>query len=359
MKKILFICPYPTGLAPSQRFRYEQYLKHLKEENFEVDLSPFLTEKAYRHFYQSRSLFSKIYSITVSYLTRALLLLKITSYDFVFIHREATPAGPPIVEYVVAKLFRKRIIYDFDDAIWLTDKKDESRLTTLLKCRWKVSLICRWSYRISCGNSYLAHYARHFNPNVYLNPTTIDTTNLHVPQSISRRLSNGKVTIGWTGSHSTLKYLSAVVPVLEAIEKKYPQVSFLIIADRHPHLPLKNFIFRPWSLETEISDLASMDIGIMPLPDDPWTRGKCGFKALQYMAMGIPAVISPVGFNREIVQHGVEGYWCSSDDDWTRCLEELIIDLEKRIGMGRRGRQTVEERYSVASNSANFLSLFH
>lgn len=356
MKKVLFICPYPPNLAPSQRFRYEQYLGHLREKSFDVDISPFLTEKTYRHFYQSGNLFSKIYSIAVSYITRALLLLKIASYDIVFIHREATPAGPPIVEYVIAKFFRKRIIYDFDDAIWLTDNKNGSRLTGLLKCRWKAALICKWSYKVSCGNTYLADYARQFNRKVFLNPTTIDT-NLHIPRSIPGQ-SNGKVTIGWTGSHSTLKYLDAIVPVLEIVEKKYPQVSFIVIADRDPQLPLNNLVFRPWDPETEISDLASIDIGIMPLPDDPWTRGKCGFKALQYMAMGIPAVISPVGLNKEIVQHGVEGYWCSTAADWVRYLEELILDRGKRIEMGERGRQTVHERYSVASNSANFLSLF-
>lgn len=356
MKKVLFICPYPTNLAPSQRFRYEQYLDHLKEKSFDVNISPFLTEKAYRHFYQSGNLFSKIYSITVSYITRALLLLKIPSYDFVFIHREATPAGPPVVEYVIAKIFRKKIIYDFDDAIWLTDKQNESGLTKLLKCRWKVSLICRWSYVVSCGNTYLADYVRQFNPKVFLNPTTIDT-NLHIPEA-TPSTSDGSVTIGWTGSHSTLKYLTAIVPALEIIEQKYPQVAFLVIADRQPQLPLKNLVFRPWSLETEISDLAAMDIGIMPLPDDPWARGKCGFKALQYMAMGIPAVISPVGLNKEIVQHGVEGYWCSTAGDWVYYLEELILDRGKRIEMGKRGRQTVHDRYSVESNSANFLSLF-
>ena len=357
MKKVLFICPYPPNLAPSQRFRYEQYLSQLKEKSFDVEISPFFTERAYRHFYQSGNLFSKIYSITVSYLTRALLLLKIPSYDFVFIHREATPAGPPILEFVTAKFFRKRIIYDFDDAIWMTDNKDEARLTKLLKCRWKVSLICRWSYKVSCGNTYLANYARQFNPNVFLNPTTVDADNLHTRRSIPPS-SNEKVTIGWTGSHSTLKYLNSIVPVLEIVEKKYPQVTFLVIADRDPQLPLNNLVFRPWRLETEISDLASIDIGMMPLPDDPWTRGKCGFKALQYMAMGIPAVISPVGLNKEIVQHGVEGYWCSTFQDWTSHLEELILSPERRIEMGERGRHTVQDRYSVASNSANFLSLF-
>lgn len=357
MKKILFVCPYPTDLTPSQRFRYEQYLSHLQQKGFETVISPFFTQQAYDLFYQSGNLLSKIYAITLCYIKRLLLLFKTSRYDFIFIHREAAPAGPPIIEYFVSKVSKKKLIFDFDDAIWLTDNEDESRLTGILRCRWKVRFICRWSYKVSCGNTYLANYARQFNSNVVINPTTIDTQHLHKPGR-RHKSSLDKITVGWTGSHSTLKYLKAILPALQGLGRKFPEVAFLIIADRNPLLPLNNHLYRRWMKSTEIADLQAIDIGIMPMPDDPWTRGKGGFKALQYMALEIPAIVSPVGINREIVQHGVEGYWCSTVDEWLARLEELMMDPDKRSEMGIRGRQKVIKHYSVESNTCNFLSLF-
>jgi glycosyltransferase involved in cell wall biosynthesis len=357
VKKVLFVCPYPADLVPSQRFRYEQYLSQLKEKGFDILISPFFTQKAYSLFFQSGNLLSIIYAITLSYFKRCLLLFHISPYDIIFVHREATPAGPPIIEYVIAKVSKKRIIYDFDDAIWLTDRTNESFFSKIIRCRWKVRFICKWSDKVSCGNAYLADYARQYNRNVVINPTTIDTQNLHSPDVHEKSLKE-KITIGWTGSHTTLKYLEGILPVLQIFERKYPQAKFLIIADKNPKLRLKNVSFRRWKKETEIADLREIDIGLMPMPDDPWTRGKGGFKALQYMAMEIPALVSPVGVNKDIVEHGGNGYWCASFDDWFTRLEELMLNPEKRNEMGKRGRQKVIDHYSVSSNTANFLSLF-
>lgn len=356
MSKILFITPYPPGFAPSQRFRFEQYLSHLYEKGSHAVMKSFFSEGAYHAFYQSGNLFLKIHSITVSYFNRVVLLFKLSSFDFIFIHREASPVGPPIIEYVIAKFLNKKIIYDFDDAIWLTDNRRESSTVKILRCRWKISSICRWSYKISCGNDYLAAYAAQFNPRVIVNPTTLDVVNIHKP--IPLKNQKEEITIGWTGSHSTLKYLDTILPVLQAVERKHTHIRYLIIADKNPELPLTNYVFLPWRKETEIEDLAQIDIGIMPLPDDAWTRGKCGFKALQYMAMCIPAVVSPVGVNREIVHHGIEGFCCTSHEEWFASLEELIMDPEKRSEMGKRGREKVVSHYSMTSNADNFLSLF-
>src|SRR5688500_1091441 len=122
-------------------------------------------------------------------------------YDFVFIHREVSPLGPPIFEWILAKVLKKNIIYDFDDAIWLTDRHDESLVFRLLKWRSKVDLICRWSHKVSCGNEYLCRFAANFNNNVVYNPTTIDTENLHNPSFFKQPSGHlDKITIGWTGS---------------------------------------------------------------------------------------------------------------------------------------------------------------
>lgn len=309
-------------------------------------------------FYQSGKVFSKILSITYSYIKRHLLLFTANQYAFIFIHREATPIGPPVVEWVLAKILRKKIIYDFDDAIWLTDLTQESFVTFGFRWRSKVSSICRWSYKISCGNNYLAAYAKQFNPNILIVPTTIDTIDTHLPARTKSDSKKKNITIGWTGSHSTLKYLEALAPVLKSVEEKFPDVRFLVIADKLPNISLKNLDFKPWKKETEISDLLAIDIGISPLPDDGWTRGKCGFKVLQYMSLEIPALVSPVAVNKQIIEHGIEGYWCSNHADWLTYLEELIRNADQRLEMGKRGREKVIRHYSVSSNAANFLSLF-
>lgn len=353
--KVLIICPYPLNTVASQRFRFEQYGMLFERANMEVKVQPFFTTTGWEKFSQKGFLLSKLFIVFRGFWRRVWVLFKLSPVDSVFIHREATPFGPPFVEYVISKILKKRIIYDFDDAIWLTDNTSESGFHRFIRFRNKVGSICRWSYKISCGNTYLADYARKFNPHVFIHPTIIDTRK-HSP--ISVKASTRKTTIGWTGSRSTRKYLTMLLPVMQLLENTYPEVQYIIIADEDPKLPLRNVMFIRWSKETEVQDLAQIDIGIMPLPDDPWTRGKCGFKALQYMALQIPAVVSPVGVNAEIVQHGVEGYWCTKDEEWYSYLEKLILSPQRRTEMGKRGRQKVIDRYSVSANADNFLSLF-
>lgn len=288
---------------------------------------------------------------------RMLLLLSINKYSFVFIHREAMPIGPPVFEWFTAVAFRKKIIYDFDDAIWLTDNHSEGNLIRFFKWRSKVAATCRWSYKISCGNAFLAEYARNFNTNVIVNPTTIDTENVHNPAlfPIPERKA---VTIGWTGSHSTLKYLLSLRNVLQRIEQEFQHVNILIIADREPPLELTRLTFRKWSTKTEIADLMEIDIGIMPLPDDEWSKGKCGFKALQYMALEKPAVVSPVGVNSEIINDSTDGYLANSEEEWHDKLTQLIMEPQLRQKIGKCARHKVLSCYSVFSNRATFLSLF-
>jgi glycosyltransferase involved in cell wall biosynthesis len=240
----------------------------------------------------------------------------------------------------------------------LTDRKNESLLFRTLKWRSKVQSICRWSYKVSCGNEFLCSYANQFNPLVVLNPTTIDTERLHNPTLYAPKAMTEYIVVGWTGSHSTLKYFESVEPVLMEIEHRFKNIKFMIIADRKPALKLDSMIFRPWTPETEIQDLAQFDIGIMPLPDNVWSKGKCGFKALQYMAMGIPTIASPVGVNTKIIDHGVNGFLCNTTNEWINSLEQLAQDNTKRKQLGERGRAKVVSHYSVVSNSANFLSLF-
>jgi glycosyltransferase involved in cell wall biosynthesis len=375
--KILFLVPYPIDEAPSQRFRFEQYIQILSQQGYATTFQSFLSKENWKLFYGSGNTFKKAVIILIGFLRRFQVLFSIPSFDFVFIHREISPLGPPIFEWLIAKVLGKKIIYDFDDAIWLTDKTNESGLEKAIRWRSKVASICQWSYKVSCGNDYLAAYARQFNANVVVNPTTIDTELGHNPhnktslpdlfrhplieQEIAergpRREQADNVIIGWTGSHSTLKYLESIESVLQTIEQQYSHVSFLVIADRQPELELERVQFIPWNKETEAADLQRMDIGIMPLPDDEWTKGKCGFKALQYMAMEVPCVVAPIGVNTKIVEQGVNGFLSRTPEEWKLYLERLIDDAALRKTMGEAGRKKVEDQYSVKSNTENFLRL--
>lgn len=354
--KVLFLVPYPVGEAPSQRFRFEQYFSLLRENGIEYQVQSFLPASHWRIFHQRGNLHMKIVVLFQGFLRRIKSLFTARQFDFVFIHREATPIGPPLIEFVLARILRKRIIYDFDDAIWLTDRAGENALQRVIKWRSKVKHICRWSYRVSCGNAYLSEYATRLNPRVICNPTTIDTKALHVPADTPK--SNDSIVIGWTGSHSTLKYLHLIEGVLARLAAQCSNIRIRVIADQNPELAIPGFEFCRWNKESEIADLMAIDIGIMPLPDDDWSRGKCGFKQLQYMALEIPGVASAVGANLSIIDHGVNGFLASSDAEWYEYLGTLIRDSDLRRKIGKAGREKVHQAFSVTSNAELFLGLF-
>lgn len=359
MTKILFLVPYPLKESPSQRFRFEQYFAALKKQGYSYMVQSFFDSTEWLLFYSEGRYVRKLLALLFGYGKRFMILFQVPFFDYIFIHREVTPVGPPTVEWIIAHVFRKKIIYDFDDSIWLTDKVNESAIGKLLRWRSKTASICRWAYKVSCGNAYLAAYAMQFNANTILNPTTIDTTLLHNRDLYpSAEKETERITIGWTGSHSTLKYLNLIEEPLQKIEERFPRVRFLVIADRKPTLALKNLEFCHWAVETEVNDLLKIDIGIMPLPDDMWAKGKCGFKALQYMALEIPCVITPVGVNTEIIKPGINGLLAATPAEWVEHLSQLIVNRELGKEFGRKGRETVEQRYSVASNESTFLSLF-
>jgi len=356
--RILFLTPYPPGQAPSQRFRFEQYLDILRQHGHEYRLASFLDEATWRILYKPGQAARKALGIMRGFGRRLGHVLAASGYDFVFIHREAAPLGPPVFEWLLTKVLRKRVIYDFDDAIWLANTSEANKIAAGLKWHHKVASICRWAYKNSCGNAYLAAYARQFNSSVWVNPTTIDTVHLH--NQVRDQVAPGPLIIGWTGTHSTLKYLLPIVPVLAQLEAEGLEFEFRVISNQPPELPqpLRSLRFIHWQKATEIPDLLTFHIGLMPLEDDKWAQGKCAFKALQYMALGIPALVSPVGMNTEVVQDGYNGYICREPADWLQRLHQLLMDAAYRQRLGQAARATIEQRYSVVSNTPNFLRLF-
>lgn len=352
--KIFFIIPYPLGVVPSQRFRFEHYLAYLEENKIQYSVSSFLDLKAWGNLYKKGHLISKTLGTLRGFFRRLGNLFSLRKYDYIFIHREASPLGPAWFEWFAAKLFRKKIIYDFDDAIWIPSTAKNNQFIKGFKNFGKVKRICRWSHMVVTGNKFLNEFAKKYNKNSIVIPTVVDTENVH---SRLKDQLNGAVNIGWTGTFSTLKFIDQVVPVIEEIQKEY-KVNFIVIADKDPQLKLPFYKFIKWTKETEIDDLLNFNIGIMPLEDTELAKGKCGFKAIQYMALGIPALVSPVGVNTAIVDDGINGFICDDAAKWKHSLKELLGSAEKRVVMGKLARQKIEKNYSVRATQDRFLELF-
>lgn len=351
---ILFLTPYPHDTAASQRFRFEQYYSFLKENGKEFTIQPFWDEKGWEILYKKGNTFLKLLYLIKGLLKRCSLVFTAKRYEFIFIHREIFPTGPLFLITLLSKVLKKKIIYDFDDAIWLKNYADNNKNFAFLKNYKQVPKLCKHAYKVSVGNEYLYHYAHHYNSSIELIPTTIDTENLH---NRTRDKKNEKVVIGWTGTHSTLKYMLDLLPILDTLSNKF-EFELLIISDKTPDFERPYLNFVAWNKENEIDDLLKMNVGIMPLTDDKWSRGKCGFKALQYMSLGIPAIVSPVGVNSEIVDHDINGWICSNWEDWRHTLNNVLEHPEIVSKMSESAREKIISKYSVLSTRTKFLNLF-
>lgn len=354
MKKIAFVVQLPRNVSPGQRFRFEQYEQLLTDNGFSVDTYPFLDESTYRILYQEGHIPQKIIGVLKGFFRRLKFLLKAKKYDYILLQREMAPVGPPVFEWITSHLLKVKIVYDFDDAIWISNMPKQNKVAAAIKCFWKIKWICKWSQKVSVGNHYLGDYARKFNSQVVYNPTCVDMQRRYNRVS---SLDHQPLVIGWTGSHSTIRYLTQIIDALQELEKQY-EFRFLTICDRKPNLPLQSLDYLPWNAKTEIEDLCRMDIGVMPLVADEWSEGKCGFKLIQYLALGIPALASPVGVNKQIIDHGRNGYLCNTKEEWVEYLGVLLKEQKKRSHFGEHGRQKMMANYSVHSNAPTFLSLF-
>ena len=353
-KRIFFIAPYPFEAAPSQRFRFEQYFAFLREQGFEIEEHPFYDEKTWKTLYSQGNIVKKAWGLIRCFARRKLLLFKLHKADHIFIHREVAHVGPPIFEWIIAKVLRRKYTYDFDDAIWLPNYSESNARFHRLKSYWKVNYCMKWAHQITAGNEYLANYAGKFNEHVQVIPTTIDTNGYH---NILCEHDQEPLTIGWTGTHTTMRYLNPLLPILRKLEKEF-QFRFRIISNHAPDFELKSLEFIQWNKDTEIEDLSRIQIGLMPLEEDIWSEGKCGFKGLQYMSLGMATILSPVGVNKKIVQDGENGFLAATAEEWENKLVQLIQSNELRKSLGEKGQKTIEAHYSVEANKHKYLNLF-
>lgn len=355
MPKVLILVAHRPQRSPSQRYRFEQYLSFLQSHGFDFTWSYLLNEKDDKIFYSSGYFLRKVFIMLKSVFIRLNDVSRYKKFDLIFIQREALFFGTSYFERK-AKASGKKVIFDFDDAIWIEDTSPGNQKWKWLKDTKKFETNVACANTVIAGNAYLANKAKEFNTNVVIIPTTVDT-NFHISKPQLR--NKEKITIGWSGSISTIKHFESVAPILIKLKEKYKdQIQFKVLGDEYYENEKLNIKGLAWSAETEVDILNSFDIGVMPLPGDNWANGKCGLKALTYMACGVPVVTSSIGVNKEIVQNKVNGYTVSTEQEWLNALEELMNNKLLREQIGNKGRETVINYFSVEANKEKYLNVF-
>ncbi|PKP20311.1 MAG: glycosyl transferase family 1 [Bacteroidetes bacterium HGW-Bacteroidetes-21] len=354
-KKVLFVANQELNCAPNQRFRFEQYLYFFTQMGFQWEISHLLSCKDVQKLYTPGHYIRKAKILKNSIIIRRNDIKRLKNFDLIYVSREALMTGSVFFE---KKLHESGIpfIFDFDDAIWRENVSPANRKFKWLKKPSKTADIIRMASLVIAGNNYLAEYARKFNSNVKIIPTTVDTdkfVNL-------KTKSNKKIVIGWSGSKTTIAHFETIIPVLDFINDKYPKkVEFRVIGDDSYTNKRLNIKGIKWTAHDEVEKLNEFDIGIMPLPHDEWSLGKCGLKGLTYMSCEIPSVFSAVGVNNEIITQGQNGFVATTSHDWIQCLSELIENTDLRNKIGIAGRKTVVEKYSVIANKEKYLEAFN
>lgn len=351
--RILAIVPSLYDTSPGQRFRIEQWEPLLKQRGVEIIYAPFLDEQLSALLYKAGHSARKLSGVTSGFARRLSLLGSVRQFDAVYIFREAALFGPPIFEALIRRM-RTPIIFDFDDAIFVSYRSPSNGYLSYLKFAGKTSKICRMSAHVMVGNPYLAEYSRRFNSQVTVIPTTIDLEKYEIRE---REEPQDCPVIGWTGSFSTIQHLDTLRGALQKLAQR-ERFKLRVIGTPKYKLEGVEIEAQQWLAKSEVEDLRPADIGIMPLPDDAWSKGKCGLKALQFMALGTPTICSPVGVNTEIIQDGQNGFIAGTEDEWIEKLSALIRSSELRMRLGRAGRTTVEQKYSADVQAPRVFDIF-
>ncbi len=310
----------------SCRYRVLQYLPYFKKQGVDVSV----------HFYK-RTLQEKLkFYNTLSH------------FDILYIHRKLFPP----FEFWYIRKKAKKIVYDFDDALMY--RSSSSKNPYSLSRRIKFAYMMKRVDFVIAGNQFLKSKVLPYNPNVAVIPTSVDLSRYSAKKHYRQE---GPIIVGWLGSSSTLKYLKTLMPTFENLCERYPYFQLKIVCDQFLDGFNVPIIEKRWSSDEEEADLKSFDIGVMPLADDLWSKGKCGLKILQYYSVGVPVVCTPVGINREIVEDGVNGFWAQNKAQWENRLLDLIQNKDLRKKMGLKGRKKVERSYCLEVNAPQILEV--
>ncbi|MFW5794632.1 MAG: glycosyltransferase family 4 protein [Bacillota bacterium] len=353
--KIIFFTKYDHKGA-SSRYRTMQFLDYFRRHDVLPDYFPLFDNHYLDLFYSGNRIPMRL--MMGYFIRRFFHLFKVTKYDLVVIEKELFPYFPALFE-VIFKIFNIKYILDYDDAIFHNYDLNKKKVIRLF-LRNKIPLAMKYATGIIAGSPYLFDFASRYNNNVYLIPTVVDLKKYH--NRIPVRSDNKNFIIGWIGSKSTSINIIDIKKSLEFICAKYTDVCIHLIGfdkSLENQLTSINYKLINWDEESEINELEKISVGIMPLTDTPWNRGKCGFKLIQYMACEKPIIASAVGVNKSIVDQNINGFLCTDSSDWITAFEFMINNEEKRIEFGNNGFNKVKEMYCVKAVYAKYLEIFN
>ncbi|MGI8733560.1 MAG: glycosyltransferase [Pyrinomonadaceae bacterium] len=351
------LASYPVEMA-STRYRLTQFVAPLAERGISLEIRPFLDSRLTASLY-SRSEWPR----TTLGLMRASLhrlgeVWRAQHADVLFVQREAMIIGPPLVEWLAMRMGRCPMVLDLDDATYVAYLSPTyGRLGSSLKWFSKTDDLIGWAKIVTCGNRSIAEYVTSQGKQAVIIPTVVDTDQFS-PRAEPR--TEDVPVIGWVGTHSTYQYLASIFPVLQRLARTHRFRLKVIGAGREqimiPGVEIENLA---WRLDREIADFQSFDIGLYPIVEDDWSVGKSGFKAVQYMAVGVPFVTTPVGACAEIGEPLVTHLLAQTEDEWYAALSQLLTDEHLRRRLGAAGRRHAVERYTVAAQAQKLADVFH
>jgi glycosyltransferase involved in cell wall biosynthesis len=353
-KRILVLCPSPQGTNPGQRLKYEQYFSSWESAGFEVVTSPFQTDRFWKIIYHPGYFIEKVFWTFWGYVRRIFDLFRVPFYDGVYIFLWVTPLGPPIMEYIVSKL-AKHLIYDIDDMVFLGDTSSVNSWVSKFKGTKKMGVLMKNADYVVVCTPKLDEYVAQFNSKRIDISSTFDTNRFVAIDDYSKK---EVTTIGWTGSHSTVKYLHLLDNVFRTVAK-LRKIRLVVISNSTYTCEGVDVTNIPWSEVNEINDLHKIDIGVYPIPKNEWVLGKSGCKAITYMSCAIPAIATAYGTNFRVIQNNVDGFLVDTDEEWVSTIIKLIDDQELRKQIGKKGREKVINEFSVKANEGKYLAVLN
>lgn len=346
--KVLAICPFPADF-PSTRFRVLQYIEPLRSHGIEIEVRPFLKSEEHRRYFDDPRFFSRLSTISAPVIRRFSDVVRAAKADAIFIQREAMPFGPGFFELLFRTVGRKPLVLDIDDAIYIPyDRGRYGRLGSILKFYGKSDRLIRTAHSVVCGGEFLAQHVREKGGLPIVIPTIVDKNDFKPSER-----SSDETVIGWIGTPSSFRFLKAIFPALERLGEKH-RFLLRLRGTGEPSIEIDNVVVdnAPWNAATELEDFRSIDIGLYPLvvnEDQPleFIQGKSGFKAIQYLALGIPYVVSPVGVTSSIGKAEQTHFEARTTGEWVEKLDRLLNDRSLRLEMGKSGREHFEREYDI------------
>jgi len=355
-KKILIVCPHPEGVAPGQRLKYEQYFDSWRASGYELTISPFMSRRFWQIVYRKGHWIEKILWTIWGYLIRIKDLIRLPFYDGYYVFLWVTPFGFPIFERLFTRL-NKKLIYDIDDMVFLGHVSDANKFILHLKGKSKMIYFMRKAKHVITCTPKLDEFVRQFNSKTTDISSTINTETYQAKKEADYQ-AKSPIVLGWSGSHSTSKYLHLLDRVLREVSG-LKNIKLRVIGDAEFEINGVEVEAMEWRRESEVKDLSQIDIGLYPLPNEDWVYGKSGLKALQYMALGIPTIATDIGANKRVISDSEDGFLVNSEKEWVERILNLIENVDLRRKIGQNARQKVETQFSIKANQKKYLNILN